>query len=163
MSSDAEFPKFGFKAMKKIYLLSALTLSLSITNIFACDCGPAYSEESLDNKIYSGANYVFYTAEILSVNAAFHLEVTLKVDRIFYGAQYIKDASKPVTVYFDLRSDCAIIQTDDIKAGAKLFITSVYNTMGKMLITNNCDAFFPMNELAKYKLQPYLDDLKNVE
>jgi hypothetical protein len=149
--------------MKKIYLLSALTLILSITNIFACDCGPAYSEESLDNKVYSGANYVFYTAEILSVNSAFHLEVTLKIDRIFYGSSYVKDVSKPITVYFDLRSECAILQAENVKVGAKLFITSAYNNMGRMLITNNCDAFFPVEEIASHNLGTYLDDLKNVE
>jgi hypothetical protein len=149
--------------MKKFYLLSALTLTLSITNIFACDCGPAYSEESLDNKIYSGANYVFYTAEILTVNTAFHLEVTLQIDKIFYGGKYVKDASKPITVYFDLRSECAILQSANVKTGAKLFITSAYNSMGHMFITNNCDAFFPVEEITKYNLQAYLDDLKNVE
>lgn len=149
--------------MKKIYLLSALTLIVSMPGVFACDCGPAYSEETLDNKIYSGANYVFYTAEILSVNTAFHLEVTLQINKIYYGSQFIKDASKPVTVYFDLRSECAIHQAVNVKAGAKLFITSAYNNMGRMLITNNCDAFFPVEDITKYNLQAYLDDLKNVE
>jgi hypothetical protein len=149
--------------MKKFYLFAALTLLTSTSNLFCCDCGPAYSEETLDNKIYSGANYVFYTAEILSVNSAFHLEVTLQIDKIYYGSKYVKDASKPITVYFDLRSECAILQSGNIKAGARLFITSAYNNMGKMLITNNCDAFFPVEDILKYNLQAYLDDLKHVE
>ena len=149
--------------MKKIYILTALTLLTSTSNLFCCDCGPAYSEETLDNKIYSGANYIFYTAEILSVNSAFHLEVTLQINKIYYGSEFVKDISKPVTVYFDLRSECAILQSSNIQPGAQLFITSAYNNMGRMLITNNCDAFFPVEDIAKYNLQPYLEDLKNVE
>jgi hypothetical protein len=149
--------------MKKLYLLTALTLLTSTSYVFCCDCGPAYSEETLDNKIYSGANYVFYTAEILSVQSAFHLEVTLQIEKIYYGSKFVKDYSKPITVYFDLRSECAILQSANVKTGAKLFITSAYNNMGRMLITNNCDAFFPVDEIAKHNLQPYLDDLKNVE
>jgi hypothetical protein len=149
--------------MRKFYHLSTIALIMSCTTTFACDCGPAYSEEKLEDKISSGSNYVFYTAEILAVESAFHLEVTLQIEKIYYGAKYVKDASQPITVYFDLRSECAILHSGSIKAGAKLFITSAYNNMGKMLISNNCDAFFPTTEIGSYKLQPYLDALKNVE
>ncbi len=132
-------------------------------NVFACDCAPASNQDRLDEKIYSGDSYVFYTAEVLSVKSAFHLEVTVQIERIYYGSQFIKDITKPITVYFDLRSECAISQTAHIKDGTKLFITSAWNAMGRMLITNNCDAFFPHADITTHQLNDYLDGLKNVE
>ena len=128
--------------MRKFYLLLTIGLFSLATTTMACDCGPAYSEESLDNKVYSSSNYIFYTADVIGVQSAFHLEVTLQITEVFYGAKFIKDVTRPITVYFDMRTECAISQAVDIKVGNKLFITSVYNTMGRMFITNNCDAFF---------------------
>lgn len=149
--------------MKKIIPLIILAVWMSIDRIQACNCGPAYNEDALDEKVYSGANYSFFTAEVLAVESAFHLEVTLKIDQIFYGAKYIKDITKPLTVFFDLRTECAIIQKEHIIAGNKLFITAAYNTMGRMFITNNCDAYFLASELDTYKLKDYLESLKMVE
>ncbi len=148
--------------MKKLILPLTFCLGMvSMVKVFSCDCSPIITEESLDDKLYSGANYVFFTGEILSTTSAFHLEVVIQIDEIFYGSKYIKDVSKPITVYFDLRTACAIIETSEIKAGNKLFITSTYNTMGRMLITNNCDAFFPKELIDTYKLREYLSNLKS--
>ena len=149
--------------MKKISPLIILTFCLSIQHVLACNCGPAYNEDALDEKVYSGANYTFFTANVLSVESAFHLEVTLQIEQVFYGSKYIKDITKPITVFFDLRTECAIIQKEHIIAGNKLFITTAYNTMGRMFITNNCDAYFPAADLDTYKLKDYLESLKNVE
>lgn len=149
--------------MKKIIPLSILAVWMSIGYIQACNCGPAYNEDALDEKVYSGANYSFFTANVLSVESAFHLEVTVQIDQIFYGSKYIKDVTKPITVFFDLRTECAIIQKEHIIAGSKLFITAAYNTMGRMFITNNCDAYFPAADLDTYKLKEYLESLKTVE
>jgi hypothetical protein len=149
--------------MKKIYLLTTLCLCMTIAKNFACNCGPAHSEETLDEKVYSGASYLFFTAEILAVESAFHLEVTFKIDHIFYGSKLVKDPLKPVTVFFDLRTECAILQSENIKAGNKLFITTAFNSMGRMFITNNCDAFFPAEELETHQLTDYLESLKTIE
>ncbi len=146
--------------MKKYLLLCSLSLCAFTARSFSCDCTPAFTEETLDDKLYTGANPVFFTAEILAVESAFHLEVTVQITEIFYGAKFIKDPLKPVTVYFDLRTACAITQPGDVKAGNKLFITSTYNTMGRMLITNNCDAYFPMENIDTFKLREYLVSLK---
>lgn len=147
--------------MKPLFLLFALFFGFAMPGVYACDCGPAITEESIDAKLYTGANPVFFTAEILAVESAFHLEVTLQITEIFYGAKFIKDSTKPITVYFDLRTACAIAQQGDVKAGNKLFITATYNSMGRMLITNNCDAFFPVENIDTFKLRDYLMSLKN--
>ena len=149
--------------MKKIYLLTTLCLCMFTARLSACDCGPAHSEKILDEKVYGGENYVFFTAEVVSVEAAFHLEVTVLLKQVYLGSKFIKDQTKPVTVFFDLRTACAIQEQINIKAGNVLFITSVYNTMGRMLITNNCDAFFPADQLATYQLLDYLESLKGLE
>jgi len=149
--------------MKKVILLITFGLCISFAQIFACDCGPAYNQDALDEKVYGGANYVFLTAEVLSVQSSFHLEVTIQVNQVFYGAKFIKDITKPLTVYFDLRTECAIIQLDHIKTGNTLFITTVYNAMGRMFMTNNCDAFYPADQLEGYQLNDYLASLKTVE
>ena len=149
--------------MKKTIPLIILAVWLSIDKVSACNCGPAYNEDALDEKVYSGTNYLFFTADVISVESAFHLEVTLQIDQIFYGAKLVKDISKPITVFFDLRTECAIIQKEHIISGNKLFITAAYNTMGRMFITNNCDAYFLASELDNYKLNDYLQSLKAVE
>lgn len=148
--------------MKKLLLLTTLCISIPMASTFACNCGPAYSEDALDEKIYSGANYLFFTGEILEVESAFHLEVTLKINDIFYGSEYVKDISKPITIFFDQRTECAIIQKEHIKAGMKLFITTAYNNMGRMFMTNNCDAYFPAEQIDSYKLRDYLEYLKTI-
>jgi len=149
--------------MKKLLFLSTIIVVNTCANIFACDCAPASNPDRLDEKVYSGESYVFYTAEVLSVRSAFHLEVTVQIDKVYYGNKHVKDITKPITVYFDLRSECAISQYNHIKDGTKLFITSTWNAMGRMLITNNCDAFFPHVDISTHQLHDYLDGLKNVE
>jgi hypothetical protein len=149
--------------MKKVILLCILCFAMSISSSFACECDNACNEEQLDKKIYSGANYTFFTAEILAIESAFHLEVTVQINHIFYGAKFVKDSLKPVTIYFDLRTECAIMDRGDIKAGSKLFITAAYNSMGKMFITNHCDAFFPVELIDTYNLRGYLEDLKDIQ
>lgn len=149
--------------MKKIFLLLFLFTAAIHHAVLACDCAPASNEDKLDEKIYSGENYVFYTAEVLSVRSAFHLEVTVLIDKIYYGGKHIHDITKPITVYFDLRSECAVSQTAHIKDGTKLFITSAWNAMGKMLLTNNCDAYFPHVDITTHQLHDYLEGLKNVD
>jgi hypothetical protein len=148
--------------MKKILLLSAFFMGSCMPICLACNCGPAISENSLDEKVYSGENYVFFTAEIMEVESAFHLEVTLTIQEIFYGSTYVKDISKPVTIYFDQKTECAILHTGHIVAGTQLFITTVYNSMGRMFITNQCDAYFPVADLETYHLRAYLDGLKKL-
>jgi len=149
--------------MKKIIPLIILAVWSSIGHVSACNCGSTYNEDALDEKVYSGANYTFFTAEVIAVESAFHLEVTLQIDEIFYGSKYIKDIMKPITVFFDLRTECAILQKEHIKAGTKLFITTAYNSMGRMFITNNCDAYCPAADIDTYKLKEYLESLKTVE
>lgn len=143
-----------------------LLLSLFLTGIgFAqasdCGCAPSTTEESLDDKLYTGANYAFFTAEIISIQSAFHLEVLVKVEEVFTGSKFMGDISKPIKVYFDLRTACAIVDQNEIKPGNKLFISSIYNNMGRMLITNNCEAFFPASLIDTYQLREYLNDLKS--
>jgi hypothetical protein len=151
------------KAMKKIILLSTLFIGICMSSSFACGCDNAYNEEQLDKKIYSGANYTFFTAEILAIESAFHLEVTVQIKHIYYGAKFVKDSLQPITIYFDLRTECAIMERGDIKAGSNLFITAAYNSMGKMFITNHCDAFFPVELIDTYNLRAYLEDLKDIQ
>jgi hypothetical protein len=128
----------------------------------ACNCEPATTENSLEEKVYGGENYLFFTAEVMEVESAFHLEVTLQIQEIFYGSKYVNDISKPITIYFDQKTECAILHAGNIAAGSKLFITSVYNSMGRMFITNQCDAYFPVTDIETYHLRDYLDGLKKL-
>lgn len=149
------------QAMKPYLLLLILVFTgIGFAQASDCGCSPTTTEESLDDKLYTGFNYTFFTAEVISIQSAFHLEVLVKIEEVFTGSKFIGDISKPIKVYFDLRTACAIADQHEITPGNKLFISSIYNTMGRMLITNNCEAFFPASLIDTYHLRDYLNDLK---
>lgn len=141
------------------HLPTILLLAIFPVLGYACECGPLETEEDLDDKVYSGASYVFLTGEIQSVETAFHMEVKILIDEIFYGDEVINDISKPLTIYLDLRTACAIYQPN-VKIGDKLFFTAAYNFMGRMFISNSCDAYFPIDKIDSLGLRDYLVNLK---